>query len=65
MPGYRLTAWLRPLLTLAATAGVLSLAACGGGGGSPANNAGGGVTIPLAITPEPRPPTRATRSRSS
>jgi hypothetical protein len=51
MAGYRLTAWLRPLLTLAAMAGVLSLAACGGGGGSPANNAGGGITIPLAITP--------------
>ena len=35
MPGYRLTAWLRPLLTLAALAGVLSLAACGGGNGAP------------------------------
>ena len=35
MPGYRLTAWLRPLLTLAALAGVLSLAACGGGSGAP------------------------------
>src|SRR5512135_449451 len=33
----RLTGWLRPLLTLAALAGVLSLAACGGGGGSPNN----------------------------
>ncbi len=37
MPGYPLTAWLRPLLTLAALAGVLSIAACGGGGGSPNN----------------------------
>jgi hypothetical protein len=33
----RLTAWLRPVLTLAALAGVLSLGACGGGGGSPSN----------------------------
>ncbi|HEX6792361.1 MAG TPA: hypothetical protein VF304_00805 [Casimicrobiaceae bacterium] len=50
MPGYRLTAWLRPLLTLAAMAGVLSLAACGGGGGSPSqNNSTGNVT--LAILP--------------
>jgi len=37
MPGHRLTAWLRPLLTLAALAGVLSLAACGGGNGSPSS----------------------------
>jgi len=50
MPGYRLTAWLRPLLTLAAMAGVLSLAACGGGGGSPSqNNSSGSVT--LAVLP--------------
>lgn len=50
MPGYRLSAWLRPLLTLAALAGVLSLAACGGGNGAPNNmfQAGGG---PLSITP--------------
>ena len=33
----RLTAWLRPVLTLAALAGVLTLGACGGGGGSPSN----------------------------
>ena len=50
MPGYRLTAWLRPLLTLAAMAGVLSLAACGGGGGAPSQVVGGGAT-PLTITP--------------
>lgn len=51
MPGHRLTAWLRPLLTLAAMAGVLSLAACGGGNGSPASMAGGGTVTPLSITP--------------
>jgi hypothetical protein len=50
MPGYRLTAWLRPLLTLAAVAGVLSLAACGGGSGSP-SSVSGGTAVPLAITP--------------
>ena len=50
MPGYRLTAWLRPLLTLAAMAGVLSLAACGGGNGSPSQVVGGGGT-PLVVTP--------------
>ncbi len=33
----RLSGWLRPLLTLAALAGVLSLAACGGGNGSTNN----------------------------
>ena len=51
MPGHRLTAWLRPLLTLAAMAGVLSLAACGGGGGSPSQVINGGTPAPLAITP--------------
>ena len=50
MPGYRLTAWLRPLMTLAALAGVLSLAACGGGSGSPSSMSGS-VGVPLAITP--------------
>ena len=33
----RVTAWLRPILSLFAAAGILSLAACGGGGGSPSN----------------------------
>lgn len=50
MPGYRLTAWLRPLLTLVAMAGVLSLAACGGGNGAPSQN-NGGTAVPLSITP--------------
>jgi hypothetical protein len=51
MPGQRLTAWLRPLLTLAALAGVLSLAACGGGNGSPSQVINGGTATPLTITP--------------
>jgi len=50
MPGHRISAWLRPLLTLAAILGVLSLAACGGGGGAPNNPYKGGVG-PLTITP--------------
>src|SRR6476469_6936596 len=37
MVEHRLTAWLRPLLTLLAVAGVLGLTACGGGSGSPAS----------------------------
>ena len=49
MPRYALTAWLRPLLTLAALAGVLSLAACGGGNGAPSQIQGG--TTLLTITP--------------
>ena len=48
---YRLTAWLRPLLTLVAVAGALSLAACGGGNGSPSQVINGGGVTPLTITP--------------
>src|SRR5690349_882342 len=51
MPGHRLTAWLRPLLTLAAMAGVLSLAACGGGNGSPSQVLNNGGPAPLSLTP--------------
>jgi len=52
MPGHRLATWLRPLLTLVALAGALSLAACGGGNGAPNNPfEPGNVVTPLAITP--------------
>jgi len=37
MSAYRLTAWLRPALTLFALAGFLALAGCGGGNGAPNN----------------------------
>lgn len=50
MPRYRVTAWLRPLLILAALTGVLSLAACGGGNGAPNNPYQPGAG-PLTITP--------------
>lgn len=52
MPLNRLSAWLRPLLTLAGLASLLSLAACGGGNGAPNNPYNpGNVVTPLAITP--------------
>lgn len=46
----RLTAWLRPVFTLFALGGLLSLAACGGGNGAPNNpyQGGGG---PLTVLP--------------
>ncbi len=37
MANIRLTAWLRPALTLLALAGIFSLAGCGGGNGAPNN----------------------------
>jgi hypothetical protein len=37
MANFRLTAWLRPALTLLALAGIFSLAGCGGGNGAPNN----------------------------
>jgi len=50
----RPSAWLRPLLTLAALTGVLSLAACGGGNGAPNNpfEPGPPPATPLSITPD-------------
>jgi hypothetical protein len=50
MPGQRLTAWLRPLLTLAALAGVLSRAPGGGGKGSPSST-GSNPSVALAVLP--------------
>lgn len=44
----RLAAWVRPALTLAATAGILALAACGGGSGAPNN-----PYVPPPVTPGP------------
>ncbi len=46
-------AWLRPLLGLLATAGVLALSACGGGSGAPNNpyDQGPGPVQPLTLLP--------------
>src|SRR4051794_9307228 len=49
MPGHPFATWLRPLLTLVALAGALSLGACGGGNGAPSQP--GTVVTPLTITP--------------
>ena len=43
-------AWLRPLLGLLATAGVLALSACGGGSGAPNNPYDKGPGTPAALT---------------
>ncbi|MET0442254.1 MAG: hypothetical protein ABW071_09750, partial [Casimicrobiaceae bacterium] len=47
----RLTALLRPVLTLFALAGILSLAACGGGGGAPAGSPYDGGGAALVVLP--------------
>lgn len=49
----RLTAWLRPALSLLATAGVLALSACGGGSGAPNNPFAPAPTSPGPLTVEP------------
>jgi len=47
-----MTAWLRPFMTLAALAAVLSLAACGGGNGAPNNMFDtSNQTLPLSVFP--------------
>jgi hypothetical protein len=54
MTEHRLSAaWLRPLLGLLATAGVLALSACGGGSGAPNNPYAPGpvITGPLTVLP--------------
>jgi hypothetical protein len=43
-------AWLRPLLALLATAGVLALSACGGGSGAPNKPYAPGPPTPTALT---------------
>ncbi len=47
----RLTASLRPVLTLFALAGILSLGACGGGGGAPAGSPYDGGGAALVVLP--------------
>lgn len=50
----RLTAWIRPALTLVAAAGVLTLSACGGGSGAPNNPYTPGPPVPtqLVVVPD-------------
>src|SRR3954470_23169400 len=52
MVEHRLTAWLRPVLSFVALAGLLSLAACGGGG-SPNNPYNPGPTAPPTLVVQP------------
>ena len=47
----RMTAWLRPFVTLLALAGVLSLGACGGGSGAPNNPYNNPGTVLLQVLP--------------
>jgi hypothetical protein len=47
----RLTAWLRPVVTLFALAGILSLGACGGGGGPVGGSPYDGGGAPLVVLP--------------
>ena len=49
----RLTAWLRPALTLLAAASVLALTACGGGSGAPNNPFEPGPPVPTALVVVP------------
>jgi hypothetical protein len=53
MVEHRLTAWLRPVLSLLALAGLLSLAACGGGSGAPNNPYQPGPSAPPAVVVQP------------
>jgi hypothetical protein len=53
MVEHRLTAWLRPVLSLLALAGLLSLAACGGGSGAPNNAFAPGPSAPPAVVVQP------------
>ena len=53
MVQHRLTAWLRPVLSLLALAALLSLAACGGGSGAPNNPYQPGPTAPPAVIVQP------------
>lgn len=45
----RFPAWLRPVLVLLATAGMLSLTACGGGSGAPNNPYAPGPALPTPV----------------
>ena len=53
MVEHRLTAWLRPVLSLLALAGLLSLAACGGGSGAHNHAIQPGPSAPPAVIVQP------------